>query len=103
MVCRICRTENPDGRETCIRCGEQLLDIRGLMTRDRWVGKAIGAAVIGIFGGGGLGAAAGLAIGGLTGGVENAILGAWAGIWIGAVLGGILGFIAGVALNVNKY
>ena len=99
MVCRVCRTENSDGRESCVRCGEQLLDIHGLMARDRWVGKGVGTAVIGVFAGGGLGALAGFAIGGLTGGAGGAIAAAWAGIWIGAVFGGILGFVIGIVRN----
>ena len=103
MNCRICRTENPDGRETCIRCGEQLLDIRGLMMRDRWVGKAISWAVIGIFAGGGLGALTGLLVGASSEGIAGAVTGAWLGIWLGAVFGGIVAFGAGAARHLNKY
>src|SRR5437763_1150142 len=79
--------------------GKPLLDIHKIVARDRWTGKAVRAALIGVIGGG----VAGILIGGVLGamfpgqdGLGTVLMFGWAGAWIGAISGGILGFVLGV-------
>ena len=96
MNCRFCKAENPEGRENCLRCGRALLDIHGVMHRDRWVGKALRFCLYGIVLGIVLGAAVGILIERSTGEFSAIFDAAWAGAWAGGVVIGFLAFAFGV-------
>src|SRR6266705_3524152 len=87
MYCKSCKTFNSDGRESCVNCGQALLDIHGIMATDRWVGSALRM----------------LAFGCLIGGVGGTLIGIGSGMWLSAadaVGGAIGGAFVGLELGI---
>ena len=93
MNCNKCSFENLEGRERCIACGSPLVDIHGIMAREKWAGKSVKAAGTGAAAAGAAGFGLGLVFGGPVG--------AWAGMWCGGIIGGIIGGAIGAAVNIN--
>src|SRR5688572_15646508 len=103
MDCPYCKTENPDGRETCVMCKQPLIDIQKVMARDRWSGRAVNTAVLGIFAGAAAGVLLGILVGALLGNAGDAFVGGWTGLWLGGIAGCILGGILGILIARSRY
>src|SRR5512143_359404 len=102
MMCPTCRTENDGGREKCVVCGNDIVQVHRIIARDRWAGRLVAGAVIGCISGGAIGALIGALFGMLLGGREagvNAVTFGYAGMWLGGKAGTVIGALAGIATS----